>query len=375
MRKLETYILKDFLLLFVGALFIITFIMSLGALYRAVDIISRGIDIGVVGQFFINNIPYLLSYTLPMSVLFATLLLFGRLSAESELVAMRSGGLSLFQIAAPLLGFAILLSAFSLYNNSFLYPQQRYENRVLLSNVDVGDPLKLLDEGRFIRDFPGYMIYVKKKQGRQVEDLIVYELNAANGAIERSIQSESGVMHFNEATGELRIDLYDARIEMPHPDEPDNAARTRYLSAKLFPVRLEIPQADTEEAPAKRRRDMTLPEMWHAVCHVEQTQGALLARERDVYVGSLWVRIHQRLYMGVAPLTFMLVGIPLGIRSHRRESSVGMLLSLAVLFVYYLLILLADAFEHRPEWMPWLIPWAGVILAQVGGLIALRRLN
>ena len=93
--------------------------MSLEALYRAVDIISRGIDIAVVGQFFINNIPYLLSYTLPMSVLFATLLLFGRLSAESELVAMRSGGLSLFQIAAPLLGFAILLSVFSLYNNSF----------------------------------------------------------------------------------------------------------------------------------------------------------------------------------------------------------------------------------------------------------------
>ena len=62
---------------------------------------------------------------------------------------------------------------------------------------------------------------------------------------------------------------------------------------------------------------MTLPEMWHEVRHAEQTQGALLARDRDAYVGSLWVRMHQRLYMGVAPLTFMLVGIPLGIRSHR----------------------------------------------------------
>ena len=98
-----------------------------------------------------------------MSVLFATLLLFGRLSAENELVAMRSGGLSLSN-RITLVGLAILLSVFSLYNNSFLYPQQRYENRILLSNVDVGDPLKLLDEGRFIRDFPGYMIYVKKSR-------------------------------------------------------------------------------------------------------------------------------------------------------------------------------------------------------------------
>jgi lipopolysaccharide export system permease protein len=182
-------------------------------------------------------------------------------------------------------------------------------------------------------------------------------------------------MNFNETTGEVRIDLYDARIEMPHPDEPDNAARTRYLSAKLFPVRLAMPQADAQELPAKRRRDMTLPEMLHEVRHVDQTQGTLLARDRDSYVGSLWVRIHQRLYMGVAPLTFMLVGIPLGIRSHRRESSVGMLLSLAVLFIYYLLILVADAFEHRPDWMPWLIPWTGVLLAQLGGLVALRRGN
>ena len=121
-----------------------------------------------------------------------------------------------------------------MYNNSFLYPQQRYANRVLLSNVDVGDPLKLLDEGRFIRDFPGYMIYVKKKQGRQVEDLIVYELNTASGAIERSIQSESGVSILMRQRVNC-ASTYDARIEMPHPDEPDNAARTRISRPNSFP--------------------------------------------------------------------------------------------------------------------------------------------
>ena len=179
--RLGRYVLRDFAGLFGMALLLVTFAMCLGAIYKAIDVLSRGIDVGTVLRFFLNNIPYTLSYSIPISVLFATLLLFGRLSADSELSAMKSGGLSLWQIASPLILMALGLSVFSLVNNTLIYPNTQYANRSLLKNMGVEDPVKLLDEGRFIRDFPGYMIYVGKKEGSQIEDLVFYEISDEGG--------------------------------------------------------------------------------------------------------------------------------------------------------------------------------------------------
>ncbi|MBT8046762.1 MAG: LptF/LptG family permease, partial [Pontiella sp.] len=72
---------------------------------------------------------------------------------------------------------------------------------------------------------------------------------------------------------------------------------------------------------------------------------------------------------------FVLIAIPLGIRSHRKESSIGMLMSLAIVFVYYLFIVIADSLDTSPQLMPWLIPWVGIVCAQIAGLIMIRRAN
>lgn len=171
-RRLSLYVLRDFIGIFGISLFLITFVMCLGAIYKAIDILSKGIDFITVATFLINSIPYTLSYSIPISILFSTILLFGRLSADSELNAMKSSGLSLWQISSPLVLASVILSILCLLNNSVIYPKTHYENRALLKNIGVEDPIKLLDEGRFIRDFPGYMIYVGKKERSNIEDLV-----------------------------------------------------------------------------------------------------------------------------------------------------------------------------------------------------------
>ena len=72
---------------------------------------------------------------------------------------------------------------------------------------------------------------------------------------------------------------------------------------------------------------------------------------------------------------FVLIAIPLGIKSHRKESSFGMLMSLGIVFIYYLFIVIADNLDDQPQLMPWLIPWAGILCAQLAGLILIRRAN
>jgi lipopolysaccharide export system permease protein len=372
--RLGRYVLRDFAGLFGMALLLVTFAMCLGAIYKAIDVLSRGIDVGTVLTFFLNNIPYTLSYSIPISVLFATLLLFGRLSADGELSAMKSGGLSLWQIASPLVLMALGLSVFCLVNNTLIYPKTQYANRALLKNMGVEDPVKLLDEGRFIRDFPGYMIYVGKKEGSQIEDLVFYEISDEGGEIERSIRAKTGTLSHREGEPFLEVMLQSVRIEIPDSEHPDDAAKTHYLAADQFPIQLDISSMSKRETVSKKRRNMTLVELIYQLHHVGDVlgvDGVQAAQER-----CRWrVHLHQRFYLALAPLTFVLVGIPLGIRSHRRESAAGMVLSLTVMFVYYLLMIVADGLDTKPHWYPWLIPWIGTIISQLGGLWLIRKLN
>lgn len=375
MGRLSRYVLGDFLIIFGVALLVVTFAMCLGAIYQVVDVMARGVDAATVAGFFLNNIPYTLSYSIPISVLFSTLLLFGRLSAESELSAMKSGGLSVWQVAAPLVVLAVLLSGLCLWNNGYVYPRTEYANRTLLKNLGVEDPIKLLDEGRFIRDFPGYMIYVGKKSGSGIEDLVFYELGDSAGDIERSIWAKRGEVTRSADEMSITVMLEDVRIEVADEEHPDDSTKAQYLAAERFPIKLDISAMAQREVASKKRRNMTLGELLEQI-RMSDSNSVGWRAERVERERTRWrVHLHQRFYLGLAPLTFVLVGIPLGIRSHRRESSAGMVLSLVVMFVFYLLMIVADGLDDKPDYFPWLIPWAGTLAAQVGGLLLIRRMN
>lgn len=375
MGRLSRYVLGDFLVMFGVALLVVTFAMCLGAIYLVVDVMARGVDAATVGGFFLNNLPYTLSYSVPISVLFSTLLLFGRLSAESELSAMKSGGLSVWQVAAPLVVLAVVLSGLCLWNNGYVYPRTEYANRTLLKNMGVEDPVKLLDEGRFIRDFPGYMIYVGKKSGSGIEDLVFYELGEGGREIEQSIWAKRGEVTRSADGAFITVMLEDVRIEVADEEHPDDSTKAQYLAADRFPITLDVSAMAEREVASKKRRNMTLDELLEQIEGVD-ARGLGWSAERVEEERTRWrVHLHQRFYLGLAPLTFVLVGIPLGIRSHRRESSAGMVLSLVVMFIFYLLMIVADSLESKPAFFPWLIPWGGTLVAQVGGLLLIRRMN
>lgn len=375
MGRLSRYVLGDFLVMFGVALLVVTFAMCLGAIYQVVDVMARGVDAAMVGGFFLNNLPYTLSYSVPISVLFSTLLLFGRLSAESELSAMKSGGLSVWQVAAPLVVLAVVLSGLCLWNNGYVYPRTEYANRTLLKNMGVEDPVKLLDEGRFIRDFPGYMIYVGKKSGSGIEDLVFYELGEGGREIEQSIWAKRGEVTRSADGAFITVMLEDVRIEVADEEHPDDSTKAQYLAADRFPITLDVSAMAEREVASKKRRNMTLDELLEQIEGVD-ARGLGWSAERVEEERTRWrVHLHQRFYLGLAPLTFVLVGIPLGIRSHRRESSAGMVLSLVVMFIFYLLMIVADSLESKPAFFPWLIPWGGTLVAQVGGLLLIRRMN
>lgn len=375
MHKLTKYLLFDFLVVFSVALLLITFAFSIGAIYKAIDVIAKGLPVAVVGKFILYNFPYSLAFTIPISALFSTLLLFGRLSSDSEINAMRSGGLSLWQISAPILLTAFGLVCVCLYINCILYPHTTYANKKLLKSMGVEDPIKLLEEGRFIREFPGYMIYVGKKNNNRVKDLVVYEIDRDTGKISGTVRADSGIISSDTKKSLLKIDLFDVRIEIPDAEFPDDPTKTHYASAKKYPIHIDFKEFMNRGTVEKKQKNMTIFELFYKIRNYRSEWYMMTPEKQELMRCRYLVDAHQKLALAVGAFTFILIAIPLGIKSHRKESSMGMLMSLGVVFIYYIFIILSDTFDKSPQLRPWLFPWIPLVIGQIGGIFLMRRAN
>lgn len=443
MRILNRYILVDYLLIFVTALGLITFVMTVGALIQAVDLMSRGISPDLIIKFFLQNIPYILSFSMPISTLFAALLLFGRLSMDNEISAMKACGISLGRLVAPLVLLSVLFSGICVYINCEVAPEAKYASRRLLRSAGVEEPINLLEEGRFINDFPGLMIYVARKNGNIVKDVVAYELTGS-GTVKRSVRAREGEIIPDDTNKVLLVKLYDVRIEMPDLTDPHDVSKTTYVNAEVYPIKLDFKEMMEKGRGVRKRGRMTVTMMmdligyadwadsltpeahddemrrvrnlvWsyesiaepneqeeavlemamhhqhllslkqieiekslsdtNAVAAVEETAGAEapVVSPLQIEKSRLTVETNRRISTAVACFTFMLIGIPLGVKSHRKETSIGMVMSLAIVFVYYLFIIAAKALADYPALHPNLILWIPLLCTQFLGLWLIRR--
>ncbi len=373
MRILHRYVATSFLVIFGLTLFLLTFVMSVGAMIKAIDLVARGVSFWSIVQVFFFNIPYLLMFTIPMSALTAVLLLFGRLSMENEITAMRASGVSLWQIISPVVIITILLSLACVYINSFLGPESHYIRRKALVEVGVDDPIKLLDEGRFIRDFPGMMIYVGKKKGREVEDVVVYELGPSG--VKLNVRAARGELREGDEEKVVWIDLYDVRIDRPAEESPLDPSKSRYISAQHYPVKLDFREILGSGRVNKSLSDMTLPELIGAIRNIGEVYPHLSREERLRERMAIVLEANERLALSISCFALCLVGIPLGMKSKRKESSVGIAISLGLVFLFYFFMILAKSLVERPELRPDLIVWFPVIASEIIGFILIKRMN
>ena len=375
MRILNRYILFDYLIIFLSALGLITFVMTVGALVKAVDLMARGISSVLILKFFFQNIPYILSFSMPISTLFAALLLFGRLSMDSEISAMKSCGISLWRLAAPLILLSILFTGICVYINCEVSPAAKYANRQLLHSAGVEEPLNLLEEGRFIDDFPGLMIYVGRKNGNTVNDVVAYELTK-DGAVRRNIRAHHGEIIADNESRTLTVKLFNVRIEMPDLNDPHDVSKTTFVNAEYYPIKLEFNKLMGRENKASMRRShMKTSQIIGKIRNLDHDFAMLSDKARNIERAKLIVEANQRISLAVGCFTFMLIGIPLGVKSHRRETSIGMVISLAIVFAYYIFIVIAESLVNYPELRPNLILWLPLIFAQLSGFWLIKRSN
>ena len=209
-RKLDIFITKQFMLLFVGTFFICQFVLMMQFLWRYVDeLIGKGLSLEVMAQFFWYMGLMLMPQAFPLAILLSSLITFGNLGESSELTAVKAAGISLMQTFRPLIVIVLLISLTSYYFQDVVGPRANLSFYQLLLSVKHKSPELEIPEGIFYDGLPGSNIYVQKKnlETGMLYGIMIYR---QTGSYEDQaiILADSGMMQTTEEKKHLLLTLY-----------------------------------------------------------------------------------------------------------------------------------------------------------------------
>jgi lipopolysaccharide export system permease protein len=258
MRLLRRYIIKELLSPFVFSLLVIIFILFVQFLLRAIDrFLGKGLDTFIILEYLFLNLAWIIALAVPMAVLIATLMTFGRLSEDNEITAMRAAGISFLKIIRPGLIFGTVICLLLLYFNNFILPEMNFRARILSGDIYRKRPVMSIDPGHFIGDLPNYGMIIGGKTGEIMEDVRIFSKNSRDK--QTSIYSKTGEL--NTIGNELILTLYNGEIHELDLKDFGEYRRIQFAKHKInIPVDdLLLMRRDTSN---RTDREMTIPMMF-----------------------------------------------------------------------------------------------------------------
>jgi lipopolysaccharide export system permease protein len=387
MKIINRYVLLELIGPFVFAVFIMTAILMLSRIFKMVElIVTRGVAILTVSELFVYLVPWLLQYTIPMAVLIATLMAFGRLSGDNEVIALKSSGIGLYRLAVPVLAASLLLSAGMYFFDDLVVPASNFRFRELLFYVTTARPDLELKERVFLKDFPGYEVYIGKidpATGRLHEITIFHE---KEGTLDSIIIAREGEVVPSEGIAQLTLRLYDGEMHKSDPEEPGKYRRLSFQEQLVnlpFGKILEgavIAKTDTEMSGRELKLavrkldegtamlDKLGPSTYIAEKHREEQRQGLI-RRRDVFL----VEFYKKGALPLACAAFVLIGVPMGVVTRRSGKGANFGISIIFFLVYYVLLLGGESFGDRGILPAWFAVWIPNVVMGVLGIYLLYK--
>jgi lipopolysaccharide export system permease protein len=328
-------------------------------------------------------IPFVWVFALPMGLLTATLLVFSRFSADQELTAARASGVSLLSLVTPILLLSLFCCVVSAWFNMDLGPRSRVVYKNLLFQLRAELINSQLPEGQFINISTNSIFYTEKNRGGNLQNVLVIKpgnetnattiVKAPRGRLETDTPNKQLILHLFDARSVIWGGTRNAAISSPElifnfdlntttnrPDKPNIGDMTFW-------------QLRDEMRDLERR--IGLPPAAALTSDELRAQAREIARQRNDLTEPILVKMNREIAFSFACFGFTLVGIPLGIRMHRRETNVGVAIALALVLVYYSFIILGESLSARPEFVPHLILWMPNFIFQAVGAVLLWRAN
>lgn len=360
MKIIDRYILQELLGPFIFG------IVAFSSIFVGTDVLLKlarfytqnGVPLNIILQLFLLSLPKIIVLTFPMSMLLAALLSFGRLSGNSEITAMKAGGVNFYRLVTPVLILAFLVSCVTFILNESIVPVTNHLYEVIVKEQVEKEKMPKSQQN----------IVVRQMENNHLQRLFyAYEYNAKDQAMDKVTMQEfnqdSQVDKIVTAQKALwdgqRWIFYNGIMYYLSPDGKVNytlAFQKEVLNLKATPKDVLAQQKKPEE--------MNLTEL-------KQQIEVLRAQKADVNV--LLVNYHRRFAIPLASFVFTLIGAPLGLKPQRSSSSMGLGLSIIIIFIYYIILTVSGALGEGGAIPPVLSAWLPNLFLGISGCYLLQR--
>lgn len=364
MKILDRYLWKELLTPLLIGIFVATFLLLIDQIHGLTDlIINKGVPVHLVLLLLTYLLPSILVLTIPIGLLFAILVAFGRLSTDMEVVALKAAGVGPMRLLRPVLvlaaGAAIVTALLLLE----AMPRANYGFKSLIFRIVQTQAAVGLRERVFNDTFGNFVIYVDELAPDHVTLRNVFVSDERKPEELRVITAAEGRLLTDAANRRVTLRLLRGTV---HETTPVNLQKYRQVGFRLYDITLVLdnPLARQGDAP-KGDREMTVAEL---------RATADEAIRRGANANPFLVEIHKKYAIPAACLVFAVVGVPLGIRTHRggRWAAFVMLLPI-VLFYHVGLSVVGEPLADRGWLPPWLAMWGPNLVVGALGLHLLRR--
>lgn len=209
-KRLYLFILQTFLPLLLMTFFISLFIVMMQFLWRYIDeMVGKGLDIAVIGELFFYAALTFVPMALPLSILLASLMVFGNLGEHFELTAMKASGVSLLKVMSPLIVLISMIAIGAFFFQNDVLPKANVKMYTLLFSMRQKSPELEIPEGAFYDQIQGYNLFVKSKDKDTglLRNMMIYDVSKGYGYA-NVIVADSGRLSFTEDKKHLFLQLY-----------------------------------------------------------------------------------------------------------------------------------------------------------------------
>ena len=409
---LHRYVLKEHLAPFMFSFAVIMFLLVVDLILQVADLIlGKGIAWGVATELFFLNTAWMVALAIPMAVLVGTLMAFGRLSGDNEVVAMRGLGVGMHQVVWPVLVAGAVIGVSLIWFNDRILPEFNHRARVLMSDIQRKRPAVALADraGAFVEDFENFRILFGDIDSRSsvLRDLLIYKYESGNYPV--TITAQEGEVRFEPAQDEVYLVLHDGEIHRVDEANPEIYVRATF-EKKVLRLGEAGHRLSRSVSQYRTDREMGVGMMLARVGEYEQAKQALqmetsqrigdffrhvlfedagrpersgdrafqglaarmaadgaLVGHKQRQVDRLWVEVHKKFSIPVACLVFVLVGAPLGVRVRRSSPAVGAGISIGFFLLYWLFLIGGEKLADRGFVPPWIAMWSPNLLVGAAG--------
>ena len=412
-KILPKYLVKEHIGPFCFALLVINSIFILNLIFRELGkFMSKGLSLGTILEFIFLNLAWMIALSVPCAVLTATIMAFGRLSAENEITAIKAGGISLYQILPATLIVSLGVAGALIWFNNEVLPDFNHRTKLLMLDIARKKPLLNLEAGVIYTDIPNYNILgptIKEiNSTTYIENITIDDQTTSN--IIKTIIAKVGEITFSEETGLVEITLLDGELQEIDINNPESFKKVEFTKhvikipmTEMLLMRSQSEyRGDREKSSAalmegvyknrqrilERRQKLNetvnqqLSKYIYSNSKEEKTLDLLILDHQRLnrkiktdlnlinsYKKSIdrdLVEVHKKYSIPAVCIVFVLVGSPLGILARKQGWAAAAGLSIGFFLLYWAFLIGGESLADRQKISPFWGMWSPNIL--VGGL-------